>query len=416
MKLIKLIWRYLNKKTNSKLYIFIRFILRKLILISINLLWLIEPFYKIRIHRGQESRIGHLAMYFEVMIRTKEININNKNVHDIFIIKNTKKHKVIANKVLYEMWKKHIHFIESDFLAFLYHIACPVIVNKRHFPPYKIELGAILYDKPTLSFSSDQIEKGKSICNKLGINNDEWFVCLHNREATFLADVISNDANHKHNIRDCQFQNFFKAAEVINLRGGKSIRMYSGDKSPLKESNKLKIIDYSYTSRSEFMDIYLSGNCKFFLGCTSGLINVAKIFNIPCAVTNSFPVNENAVPSNSLFIPKLIWSKKENRGLSMKEIIALGAHKVYFVKDLDNLGLEIRENDSDDIALLTEDMFDLINNIVVSEKENLLRIKFMKKYFKQNQHVNKFNYENSFDNAGKISWRFLQKHSYLMKD
>ena len=43
-----------------------------------------------------------------------------------------------------------------------------------------------------------------------------------------------------------------------------------------------KIIDYTNSEfRSDFLDIYLSANCKFFLTTMSGLDNLLPIFNIP---------------------------------------------------------------------------------------------------------------------------------------
>ena len=79
-------------------------------------------------------------------------------------------------------------------------------------------------------------------------------------------------------------------------------------------------MDYSYKWQNDFMDIYLPANCKFFLGGTTGLASVSHIFNIPVAATNIWPVNIIGIPSNSLFIPKLLWYKEEKRFLSYKEI------------------------------------------------------------------------------------------------
>ena len=76
---------------------------------------------------------------------------------------------------------------------------------------------------------------------------------------------------------------------------------------------------------------------KFFLNNTRGLINVAKIFNVAYALTNGFPINQNLVFKNSLFILKLIWPNIEERGLSMQEIIESSIHKLTDKKDIEKL-------------------------------------------------------------------------------
>ena len=77
-------------------------------------------------------------------------------------------------------------------------------------------------------------------------------------------------------------------------------------------------------------------------------------------------------------------------------------------------GIEIIENDNDDIELLTQDMFDLLDNVKLSVKDENIRDNFMNKYFTVNKFTNKYNKYEGLKDSGKISWRFLNKHSYLM--
>ena len=63
------------------------FIVRIIVIPLSYTLWLLEPFIKIRFHRGQITRIGHLSCYFEVLIRSKEIDINDKRRFNFFIVR-----------------------------------------------------------------------------------------------------------------------------------------------------------------------------------------------------------------------------------------------------------------------------------------------------------------------------------------
>jgi len=408
--MIRKIWKVLNRASNSNLYIFFRFCIRIVIVPLTYLLWLIDPFIKIRIHRGQISRIGHLCHYFEVLIRSKEIDLLNKKTLDIFIVP-----KNPANKTLYNMWKKHIYFIESNKLDFIYHLCSPWLVNNKHFGPKYVPHGGLLPSKVTLRFTKEQNKKGNNFSKKMGIDEDDWFVCLHNRSSSYLKKISKKNFS-VHNIRDNSFEMLYEAANLIKTKGGKCIRMSSGEKEKLSNAAPSNIIDYAVKWQTDFMDIYLPSKCKFFLGPASGLINVPQIFNVPVGCTNVFPVRSAPLPLNSLFIPKLLWSIEDKRFFSYKEILEGNLDKFIYATDYFSHGIEVMENDSDDIKLLTEDMFDLLNNKKLSINDENKRNDFMNKNFYSDQFTNKYNLGGGLKFSGRISWRFLNKHSYLMNN
>jgi len=61
-------------------------------------------------------------------------------------------------------------------------------------------------------------------------------------------------------------------------------------------------------------------------------------------------------------------------------------------------------------------MFDLENNKKLSIKDENIRNDFMNKYFIVPKFVNKHSSDEGLKFSGKISWRFLNKHSYLMNN
>ena len=149
--MLRTIWRKLNKLSNSKLYILLKFSIRLIIVPLSYLLWIFEPFIKIRIYRGETTRIGHLAAFFEVLIRTKEVNLSEKKQFNFFIVSNN-----IANDTLYKMWKRHLVFIESNFLNFIFHACTPLLTKSRHFGASNIPQGGLPKSKPTLKFNTEQ--------------------------------------------------------------------------------------------------------------------------------------------------------------------------------------------------------------------------------------------------------------------
>ena len=107
---------------------------------------------------------------------------------------------------------------------------------------------------------------------------------------------------------------------------------------------------------------------------------------------------------NGVFIPKLLWYKEDKRFLSYKEILNGGLENCYNISKLNSLGIEVIENDPDDIFLLTEDMFDLLNNKRLSKKDEGIRDTFMKNYFVESKFINKNISKEKFIHSGKISW------------
>jgi len=223
--MIRLVWQKLNKASNSNLYRLLRFIVRIIIIPLSYLLWFFEPFIKIRIYRGEISRIGHLCAYFEILIRSKEVDLLNKKQLNIFIVPNNP-----ANITIYNMWKKHLNFIVSNKLDFIYHLCAPWFRNRsRHFRVLKVVHGGLRIEEPTLKFTEQDIKKGAYLAKEIGINSDDWFVCLHSRSSAYLTNKFNKKNYDYHNLRDSSFEMLGASAKLIKEKGGKSIRMSNGD-------------------------------------------------------------------------------------------------------------------------------------------------------------------------------------------
>src|SRR5205085_9657302 len=112
---------------------------------------------------------------------------------------------------------------------------------------------------------------------------------------------------------------YYKAMKEIVRRGGYVIRL--GDKS-MRQLPKLRgVIDYAHSKhKSERMDVFLCGGCRFFVGVASGLCHIPTTFGIPCVLTNWV---SNALPVYSrddVFLPKLLHSAELGRRLTFAEM------------------------------------------------------------------------------------------------
>ena len=117
-----------------------------------------------------------------------------------------------------------------------------------------------------------------------------------------------------------------------------------------------KIVDYATLFRNDFGDIYLPAKCRFFLGTTAGLVGVAFIFGKPIAFTNLIPMDTVFLGKKNLFIPKKIWSQKENRFLTLREILHSEAIKYGKSEEYRKASLVPMENTQEEILDLAMEM------------------------------------------------------------
>ncbi len=192
-------------------------------------------------------------------------------------------------------------------------------------------------------------KKNREILRKIGINDYNWFVCLHVRESGFWQDKGIEE------YRNANIKNYIKAIQRIKDLGGITIRM--GDQSMTKLPNIDGLIDYPFSSqKSNEMDIYLLKNCKLFIGMQSGILDVAILFSRPIIITNMiswlFPFPPK---KGDLGILKHMYLKESGDKINLKNRMNLGwdanGHKINSEK------YELVENTPDEILDIIEEHF-----------------------------------------------------------
>jgi len=222
--------------------------------------------------------------------------------------------------------------------------------------------------KPLISFNSDEKERGKNLLKSMGVDN--WFVCIHSRDPAYLKKKGKRNFSH-HNYRDCNIKNYIMASQYIAKQKGYAIRMGNMVEKKLPKFRTKRIIDYATRFRSEFGDIYVPANCKFFLGNTAGIIVVSKIFQKPSAIANQVPLIHPPLRKGDLFVPKKVWHKKEKRVLTFKEIIdiELSGGKTLQEK-YEKAGVKLIENTPEEILDLAVEMNKRIDGTWKTTKED----------------------------------------------
>ena len=249
--------------------------------------FIIKPLGQIRLGLIYHDKIGRFLGNTEFYLRRKRALENTKKNIDILISGQP------INQQILNMFKRKTKIVQQNsFYKFLKQI-------KYKKPEDKIWIDLNMtgwlrgYEwtkpGPQLSFTKNEIKKGKEILQQIGIPEEAEYICFFAKDK-FYSDnpKIKPDPNSywgQRDFRNCEIKNFLEAAEYLSKKGIYSVRIgLHKPEEKLKTNNKM-IIDYTGVVRSnlndrDFADAYIPANCKFFLGCTSGVYQFASIFGL----------------------------------------------------------------------------------------------------------------------------------------
>lgn len=252
---------------------------------------------------------------------------------------------------------------------------------------------------PLLILSASDRERGTRVLRKLGVPTDAWFVCLHVRE----AGIYERD-NPIKSIRNADITTYLPAMRSIASQGGWVIRMGDSTMKPLPGIDR--VIDYAHSDRkSDWMDVFLWSQCRFFLGTTSGPYLVPPTFGVPCVLTNWAPLSTPPYFGQDIFIPKLYWLESERRYLTFAEQMSppIGHHLEYIKP---SMGLTVMDNTAQEINDLVLEMLERLDSTVKYEAaDDRLQEQF-------NSIAENFG---SYRAGSRIGQNFLRKYAYLLE-
>ncbi len=151
---------------------------------------------------------------------------------------------------------------------------------------------------------------------KINVPKDARYVCLLVRSSAYRKGHPTWNRPE----RNAELSTYMQACRYLAKQGYYVLRMGKEVDDTFEDSDP-RIIDYAKSPiRSDFMDIYLSAHCYFFITTGSGLDSVAEIFRRPLLYTNCIVISYAATwYPHYLFIPKMAAEKENNRLLSFKE-------------------------------------------------------------------------------------------------
>jgi len=377
-------------------------------LIIVNCVYILALFFKrifnIFFVTHSEERIGEILPACDQYLRKKIINPSGSRV--ICVIGKP------CNRTLINIIKKKMSFIESQFFKDLIKISHKKLLEKNLIFPFAddhFSFGLHYKVGPQLNLSKQQIETGFSQIKKMGINRDDWWVCFHVRDPSYLKDLYQNRDMSYHNYRDFSEETMHKGIEEVTRRGGFVILMSDISKESSLKHNPFVVKYNKNTFKTDFLDIFLTTQAKFFVGSSSGLRYVPTSFGVPVALCNHIGFNFLLPTENSLMIFKKLFCLKKKRLLTYDEMLGLDLFDQYKGTDAslveyfkEKLMVPV-DNSEEEITELVKDMFDIIDKNL--SNSNILIQKQFKQHF--------YSKQKDIDVAGNISPSFLKLNKNL---
>jgi putative glycosyltransferase (TIGR04372 family) len=317
------------------------------------LIRLLRPLVLVRLAVIPASRFGHFVRNLEIYVARRRLGIEPR-AFDVFYLDSP-----VSNQVLATMWRRVLTI--TPFARDVDRVSRRLPGAAAHrFTVWRADAtrpypardpdGAMLRTSPALQFTASELRRGRDELAALGIPPGAPYVCIHARDSAYQEYILPNKERPVP-FHDVTVESYLPAAEELTRRGYHVLRMGARVKRPLVTSNPA-IIDYASLARSEFLDLYISATCAFFLGSGTGLFNVPLVFRRPVALANlvNFEFVCTWMP-NYTFITKTLWHRAERRTLTFSEML-----RPEISRDLrfryDEAGIEVVENSADEIVAL----------------------------------------------------------------
>ena len=317
----------------------------------------LRPIRVVRIGGMNSSRIGPFASRPEMYLCQRDAGVHDGRTFDIFFHAS-----LISNQQLRRMWDrtlrvwqfaKAVNRVSNGLPGASAHIIPP--------PPARDTEGYLAKYPPHLSFTPEEEARGQAELRKMDVPPGAQFVSFHARDSAYLKAMHPRGDWSHHDYRDCEIENYLAASEEMVGRGYFALRMGAVVGEPLNGGSP-GVIDYATNHRTDFMDIYLSAKCRFFLTSGAGIESVSRIFRRPTAYADAIPIEQVATwGPDDLFIPKRLWMRAEKRFMTFREILDSGAGRFMKSEQYDQHGLEVVGNSADEIEALAIEMDDRLN-------------------------------------------------------
>ena len=234
-----------------------------------------------------------------------------------------------------------------------------------------------------MEMSNTDSQIGNEFLQSIGINKNDKYICLSIHDNYYLESEFSNEDWSHHNIRVSNIDNYIESIKFLNNKGIFVIRMGRHTRKKL-EINSKHFYDYSSSKfKSDMLDFYLISRCYFYISNSTGLDNVALLFNKPLLKSSHSFINVDTENEKNILFFNLHYDIKNKKYLNYKEIMKIKSfnYSIYKSKFFAEQNIELKENKSNEIKKCVEEMLNSMNNkLNIDSHQKNLSNEFWKEY------------------------------------
>tara|TARA_B100001063_G_C16764108_1_gene557654 strand:+ start:644 stop:1807 length:1164 start_codon:yes stop_codon:yes gene_type:complete len=289
----------------------LKFFIGLLIIILSILIW---PIIRFKFGILIAERIGHLANTFDNYIYSR--NSRGNFEFAIFHINSS-----ISNIELLRLWKiNQKRIIFSNLAKIVIHTSRKFKLGKKLIIDWD-EMETIPKKSNTkeryINFDKKFFTDGQLILKKNNIQ--EPFICFTSRDDAYVDKRF--DKNY-HDFIDFNFKKFNKSINYLIDKGNSIIRVTK--KTNIEYQNPSKKYFFLTDNRTDHSDIFFLSQSKYnIFGSYHGITNISGICRKKSLYLNYIPFHLGSLSTMSkfsVFVPKKIFSIKEDRFLKFYEI------------------------------------------------------------------------------------------------
>ncbi len=330
------------------------------------LMRILSPLVAVRICRFPIFKIGCVLPHFDAFVCRRKAGLNVPRTIDFCCFWKDK----ISNTQVKKMIERSIPIYPFAFWVDKVNRGIPGW--EKHVVPYMTRVydDSTVNTLPNLSFTENELKFGQEQLKELGVPLDKPFICFHTREAGYLKKHLAHINWDYHDYRNADIDNYVPAVEKLVSKGYFAVRMGRYVEKKFKMVHP-KVIDYGAIGGTDFLDVYLSAHCHFFIAGSDGLAEVPMIFRRPVVWIDFVPFSPiHLVTSGQLFIPKKLFLSREKRFLTLDEMLNTEIAQYGTTEQFQKAGIEMVNNTPQEILDVSLEMEKRLNGTWVETQED----------------------------------------------
>jgi len=215
---------------------------------------------------------------------------------------------------------------------------------------------------PSTRRADDWTTETQALLEEMGVESDQPVVLLAVRDAAYY-DALRKERGIEGGpetlvdtyVRNPDLATYSLAVSRMKALGCVVVR-FGSETSELPPQLRGKVIDYSANHRTERGDLLLGRHCTMLMSGAAGAWAFASLFNHPVAMSNNYMPFMSGVSQRDRQIPQLLWSHREQRLLSFREMVMTEGKYSYSRNCLQD-EIDLVKNTPEELAEHAEEVF-----------------------------------------------------------